>query len=141
VVILTIPSTAQQTKNLFDDLTSKYADQEVLVQHVNQRHVWLYIKKKNLDESSPVFEALKKLNYITVISQSKFFTEALKAGVAKDNPENKNVIHETILNTTAKMGTHFLKPKEAGRRCKGFLNEKPGQNSVACIDNQFWVSH
>jgi hypothetical protein len=120
--ILTIPATAQQTKNLFDELTGKYADQEGFSASMLTSDMFdLYIKKRNLDESSPVFEALKKLDYITVISQSKFFTETVQTG-AKVNSEDKNEIHGTILEHYRKNGyTLFKTEKRLGEDVKVFL--------------------
>jgi hypothetical protein len=136
--ILTIPATAQQTKNLFDELTGKYADQEGFSASMLTSDMFdLYIKKRNLDESSPVFEALKKLDYITVISQSKFFTEALHVGTAKASPENKNMIHETILDHYRKNGyTLFKTEKRLGEDVKVFLMKNQDKIvSLALITN------
>lgn len=138
VIGLTIPATAQQTKNLFDELTTKYADQEGFSASMLTRDMFdLYIKKKNLDESSPVFDALKKLDYITVISQSKFFTEALLTGSAKVNTDNKNVIHETILDHYRKNGyTLFKTEKRMGEDVKVFLMKNQEKIvSLALITN------
>jgi hypothetical protein len=133
-----IPATAQQTRNLFEELTSKYADQEGFSASMLTSDMFdLYIKKRNLDETSPVFEALKKLDYITVISQSKFFVEALQPGVTKENTENKNVIHETILEHYRKNGfTLFKTEKRMGEDVKVFLMKSQEKIvSLAVITN------
>lgn len=138
VAVLTIPATAQQTKNLFDELTGKYADQEGFSASMLTRDMFdLYIKKRNLDETSPVFDALKKLDYITVIAQSKFFTEALLAGTVKPNSENKNVIHETILEHYRKNGyTLFKTEKRLGEDVKVFLMKNQDKIvSLALVTN------
>ncbi len=138
VVIITLPATAQQTKNLFDELTSKYADQEGFSASMLTSDMFdLYIKKKNLDETSPVFDALKKLDYITVISQSKFFTEPLIAGDTKVNTENKNVMHESILEHYRKNGyTLFKTEKRLGEDVKVYLMKNQEKIvSLALITN------
>ncbi len=138
VTVLLVPATAQQTTNLFDELTSKYADQEGFSASMLTRDMFdLYIKKKNLDESSPVFDALKKLDYITVISQSKFFTEALLAGDTKENTDDKNVLHETILDHYRKNGFTLLKTeKRMGEDVKVYLMKNQEKIvSLALITN------
>ena len=138
VIILTFPATAQQTKNLFDELTSKYADQEGFSASMLTSDMFdLYIKNRNLDESSPVFDALKKLEYITVISQSKFFVEALQPGITKENTEDKNVVHETILEHYRKNGyTLFKTEKRLGEDVKVYLMKNQEKIvSLALITN------
>lgn len=138
VTLVMLTATAQQTKNLFDDLTAKYADQEGFSASMLTSDMFdLYIKKKNLDETSPVFDALKKLEYITVISQSKFFSGALHTGVAKENTENKNIIHETILDHYRKGGyTLFKTEKRMGEDVKVFLMKNQDKIvSLALITN------
>lgn len=138
VTLALLTATAQQTKNLFEDLTAKYADQEGFSASMLTSDMFdLYIKKKNLDETSLVFDALKKLEYITVISQSKFVSGALHAGITKDNTENKNVIHETILDHYRKGGyTLFKTEKRMGEDVKVFLMKNQDKIiSLALITN------
>ncbi len=122
VTILSLPTFAQQTKNLFEELTAKYADQEGFSASMLTRDMFdLYIKKRNLDEKSPVFDALKKLDYITVISQSKLFTEpALTTG--KTPGTENNQIHESILGHYRKNGYSLLKTeKRMGEDIKVYI--------------------
>jgi len=138
VIFLSLPAIAQQTKNLFDELTTKYADQEGFSASMLTRDMFdLYIKKRNVDQASPVFEALKKLDYITVISQSKFFVEAVQPSGVKV-PENvKNPLYETILEHYRKNGyTLFKTEKRLGEDVKVYLMKNQDKIvSLALITN------
>jgi hypothetical protein len=84
----------------------------------------LYLKKKNLEETSPVFDALKKLDRIIVISQSKIMTDAVIAGTATTIKPETNQLHETILDYYKKNNyTLFKTEKRMGEDVKVFLNK------------------
>ena len=138
VIVLSLPALAQQTKNLFDELTTKYADQEGFSASMLTRDMFdLYIKKRNVDETSPVFDALKKLDYITVISQSKFFVEAAQPSGGKIADDGKNPLYETILEHYSKNGyTLFKTEKRLGEDVKVYLMKNQDKIvSLALITN------
>lgn len=144
VVVLTLPATAQQTKNLFDELTSKYADQEGFSASMLTRDMFdLYIKKKNLDETSPVFDALKKLDYITVISQSKSFAGPVQATTGKETTIDKNPLYDSILEHYRKNGyTLFKTEKRLGEDIKVYLMKNQEKIvSLALITNSTSVTN
>ena len=71
VITLSIPVLAQQTSNLFEQLTDKYADKDGFsASKISSDMFDLYLQKKSIDEESPVSDALKKLDNILVVSQS-----------------------------------------------------------------------
>jgi hypothetical protein len=96
----------------------------------------LYIKKKNLDETSPVFDALKKLDYITVISQSKFFTGTVQPSAEKET-NTDNPLYNSILEHYRKNGyTLFKTEKRLGEDIKVFLMKNQEKIvSLALITN------
>lgn len=144
VVVLTLPATAQQTKNLFDELTSKYADQEGFSASMLTSDMFdLYIKKKNLDETSPVFDALKKLDYITVISQSKSFAGPVQATTGKEATIDKNPLYDSILEHYRKNGyTLFKTEKRLGEDIKVYLMKNQEKIvSLALITNSTSVTN
>lgn len=144
VVVLTLPATAQQTKNLFDELTSKYADQEGFSASMLTSDMFdLYIKKKNLDETSPVFDALKKLDYITVISQSKSFAGPVQATTGKEAIIDKNPLYDSILEHYRKNGyTLFKTEKRLGEDIKVYLMKNQEKIvSLALITNSTSVTN
>lgn len=138
VIVLSLPALTQQTKNLFEELTAKYSDQEGFSASMLTSDMFdLYIKKRNLDETSPVFEALKKLDYITVISQSKFFADAIQPVGEKETNVDKNPLYETILEHYLKNGyTLFKTEKKLGEDVKVYLMKNQEKIvSLALITN------
>lgn len=70
-VILSLPALAQNTESFFEQLTNKYSDKDGFsASRISSDMFDLYLKKKNIDEKSPVFDALKNLENILVVSQS-----------------------------------------------------------------------
>src|SRR5665647_2573587 len=137
-IVLSLPTQAQQTKNLFEELTAKYADKEGFSASMLTSDMFdLYIKKRNVDENSPVFDALKKLDYITVISQSKFFVEAVQPSAVKEPADGKNPLYETILEHYRKNGyTLFKTEKRLGEDVKVYLMKNQDKIvSLALITN------
>jgi len=60
-VLFVAPAIAQNTNDLFNQLTEKYADTEGFSANLLTADMFdLYIKKRNIEETSPVFDALKK---------------------------------------------------------------------------------
>ncbi len=72
IAILTLPVLAQN-KTLFDQLTEKYADKTGFSASMLTSDLFdLYLKKKEIDEKSPVYAALKELDAIIVVSQGTY---------------------------------------------------------------------
>ena len=138
IIIFSLPSLAQQNTNLFNQLTEKNADKEGFSASLLTSDMFdLYLKKKNLDETSPVFDALKKLDRIIVISQSKIMTDAVIAGNAPTTKPENNQLHETILDYYKKNNyTLFKTEKRMGEDVKVFLNKSQDKiTSLALITN------
>lgn len=138
VMVLSLPMLAQQTKTLFDELTTKYADQEGFSASMLTSDMFdLYIKKRNLEETSPVFDALKKLDYITVVSQSKFFASPVPAIAGTEMNNDKNPLYQSILDHYRKNGyTLFKTEKRLGEDVKVYLMKNQDKIvSLALITN------
>jgi hypothetical protein len=70
LAIFILPAFSQQ---MFQILTDKYADKDGFSATMITSDMFdIYLKKKNIDEESPVFETLNKLDNILVASQSKY---------------------------------------------------------------------
>ena len=138
LVTFSLSSLAQQSQNLFNQLTEKYADQEGFSASFLTKDMFdLYLKKKNLDETSPVFDALKKLDRIIVISQSKLMTERFTSGTTTSTKPENNQLHETILDYYKKNNYALFKTeKRMGEDVKVFLNKNQDKiASLALITN------
>jgi len=101
VITLTLPTFAQQNNNLFEQLTEKYADKDGFsASQISSDMFDLYLKKKSIDEESPVYDALKKLDNILVISQSNMTGISFGSGYSNHNSNetDKNTDAETELN-------------------------------------------
>jgi hypothetical protein len=124
-VIFTTPLFAQQTPTLFNQLTEKYADSEGFSASLLTSDMFdLYLKKKNLEENSPVFDALKNLDRIVVVSQSKFLKGYTVAGSVTTSKPEDNQLHETILDFYKKNNyTLFKTEKRMGEDIKVYLNK------------------
>ncbi len=136
VVALSLPTLAQQRSNLFEQLTEKYSDKEGFsASQISSEMFDLYLKKRNIDEESPVFEALKKLDNILVVSQSNITGEIYGKGVyssgtavASEKKESKtnnsDEMHKEILNYYKTSNYTLLKTeKRMGEDVKVFINK------------------
>jgi hypothetical protein len=139
VLIVSIPALAQQNTTLFDQLTEKYADTEGFSANLITSDMFdLYIKKRNIEESSPVFDALKKLDRIMVISQSNFFSKTAGQTVNETAKNNeKDQVHAAILDYYKKGGYTLLKTeKRMGEDVKVFVKKSQEKtNALALITN------
>ena len=137
VVILSIPALAQQNTTLFDQLTEKYADTEGFSANLITSDLFdLYIKKRNIEETSPVFDALKKLDRITVISQSSYLGKTVGQPVAENTKNTeKDQVHAVILDFYKKSGYTLLKTeKRMGEDIKVFIKKNQEKtNALALI--------
>lgn len=143
VVVLTLPTQAQQTKTFFKTLTDKFAEQDGFSASMITSDMFdLYLKKRNIDEESPVFEALKKLDKVMVVSQSSLKRAFIERDVSSNDFQTKNEvssneIHKTFLNHyNTDEYTLFKTEKHLGEDIKVYLkksNEKI--ESLALITN------
>lgn len=144
VVILSIPAFAQQNTTLFDQLTEKYADTEGFSANLITSDLFdLYIKKRNIEETSPVFDALKKLDRITVISQSSYLGKTVGQPVAETTKNiEKDQVHAAILDFYKKSGYTLLKTeKRMGEDIKVFIKKNQEKtNALALITNSSYSS-
>jgi len=109
------------SQGLFGTLTEKYASQEGFSATNLTRDMFdLYLKKKQVEENSPVYETLKKLNNILVVSQSALSADKSTgkgAGAASE-------IHQTILNYYKNQSfTLFKTENRMGEDLKVFLKK------------------
>ncbi len=87
-------------QDLFGSLTGKYANQEGFsATHLTNDLFDLYLKKKQVEPGSAVYETLKKLNRITVISQNSF-----------GSPENQGKMKETLSAVQDEIVNYYKDP-------------------------------
>lgn len=119
----TLNGLAQQ--GLFGELTEKYADRDGFsASQITADMFDLYIKKRNIDEQSPVFDALKSLDNILVVSQSGVFRRGIATTVETKTDELASEIHQVILDYYKKNNfTLFKTEKQMGEDVKVFLKK------------------
>lgn len=146
VFSFSLPLSAQQSKSLFEQLTEKYADKDGFsASQISDDMFDLYLKKKDIEKDSPLFDALEDLDNILVISQSKYGRAAQldqegykKAEDAKtENQEENDVLHQEILDHYKKQNFTLLKTeKRLGEDVKVYLKKNAGIiESLALITN------
>jgi hypothetical protein len=147
VIILSLPTLAQQqSNNLFEELTEKYADKDGFgASQISSDMFDLYLKKKNIEKDSPVSEALENLDNILVVSFSKFgrSAELVRSGyIRADDPdvkesEKNNALHNQILDYYKSGNYTLLKTeKRMGEDVKVYLKKNSGVvESLALITN------
>lgn len=138
MVIISLPAFTQLNPSLFNQLTDKYADQEGFSASLLTSDMFdLYLKKKNLEEASPVFDALKDLDRIIVISKSKLMTDIQGSETTTGVKQNSNQLHETILDYYKKNNyTLFKTEKRMGEDVKVYLKKDQDRiTSLALISN------
>lgn len=87
-------------QDLFGSLTGKYANQEGFsATHLTNDLFDLYLKKKQVEPGSAVYETLKKLNRITVISQNSFGAQ-----------ENQGKMKETLSAVQDEIMNYYKDP-------------------------------
>ena len=141
VAIFWLPTLAQNTESFFKELTDKYAEKDGFSASMITKDMFnLYLKKKNVDEPSPVYEALKNLNKILVVSQSNYGA-VVTAGLAnsKDAPDVKETTKDEIYQTVSdhyKSGNYtlFKTEKRMGEDIKVYLLKNQDKiNSIALL--------
>ncbi|MFV0269637.1 MAG: DUF4252 domain-containing protein [Draconibacterium sp.] len=148
VLLLSAGVQAQDTQRFFETLTGKYADNDGFSASMLTSDMFdLYLKRKKLDETSEVAAALKKLDRIMVVSQSKvgLGMEALSTGVNKsEKPKNESleVLHGELLNHYKGGGFTLLKTeKRMGEDVKVYLKKENDKiSSLALITNSSAVT-
>jgi len=140
LIIIIAAGTAFAQNDLFEQLTDEYADNNGFSASLITSDMFdLYLKKKNIDKDSPVFEALKNLENILVVSQSNFskatWVEAGEEGT--DEKNNAGEIHESILDYYKKKDFSLFKTeKQMGEDVKVYLDKKGSKiSSLALITN------
>lgn len=133
VIVCTIPALAQQQKSFFEQLTENYASKDGFSASMLTRDMFdLYMKKRNLDKTSPVSDALKNLDYIMVVSQSNLMVNYLPATADKITGGQDNQLHKTILDHYQKNNfTLFKTEKRMGEDVKVYL--KKNQNKIESL--------
>lgn len=136
-VVLSLPALAQNTESFFEQLTNKYAEQDGFSASMITSDMFdLYLKKRNIEEESPVFDALKNLDNILVVSQSSF--AGAVTGVSDDDTKSEttsNLLHKTILDHYKNDGYSLLKTeKRMGEDVKVYLKKNQDKiESMALI--------
>lgn len=133
VLVFTFPALAQQQESFFEQLTENYASRDGFSASMLTRDMFdLYMKKRNLDETSPVSDALKNLDYIMVVSQNNLMVEYLPAKGENKTKENDNQLHNTILEHYQKNNfTLFKTEKRMGEDVKVYL--KKNQDKIESL--------
>jgi len=144
MVAISLPALAQRNNNLFEQLAEKYADKEGFSASQISREMFdLYLKKRNIEEESPVYEALKKLDNILVVSQSNltgnrrivgfYSVEEPKPEKAdKDKTDEAKAIHSEIIKYYKASGYSMLKTeKRMGEDVKVYL--KKNQDKIIAL--------
>lgn len=119
----TLNGLAQQ--DLFGQLTEKYADRDGFsASRITSDMFDLYIRKRNIDEQSPVFDALKSLDNILVVSQTGVFRGGVSTAGETKPDELTAEIHEVILDYYKKNNFSLFKTeKQMGEDVKVFLKK------------------
>ena len=99
-ICMLIAAVNLQAQDLFGSLTGKYANQEGFsATHLTNDLFDLYLKKKQVEPGSAVFETLKKLDRITVISQNAF-----------GSPENQDKMKVTLTAVQDEILAYYKDP-------------------------------
>lgn len=131
VCVLSFTGWAQQ--DLFGELTEKYANKDGFsASRITSDMFDLYIKKRNIDDQSPVFGALKNLDNILVVSQTGVFRGGISNANETKTDDLASEIHQTILDFYKNNNsTLFKTEKQMGEDVKVFL--KKNQDKVESL--------
>ncbi|WP_372932744.1 DUF4252 domain-containing protein [Mariniphaga sediminis] len=135
IAVIAVAGRAQT--GLFEELTEKFSDKDGFsASQISSDMFDLYLKKKNIDETSPVHKALKNLDNILVLSQSHL---PMVTGTKKGEKENDDtkMVHKTILDYYKKNGFSLFKTeKQMGEDVKVFLKKNQDKiESLALVTN------
>ena len=142
---ISFPLLAQGSQDLFKELTEKYAEKDGFSASMLTSDMFeLYMKKKNVEESSDIATALKNLDNILVVSQSNFNesrwfvgtyngqTDKTEKSTKKGETDEAKLIHKEIINYYKTSGYVLLKTeKRMGEDIKVYL--KKSQNKVKAL--------
>jgi hypothetical protein len=144
MLAFSLPGLAQRNNNLFEQLTEKYADKDGFsASQISSEMFDLYLKKRNIEEESPVYEALKKLDNILVVSQSNYAGNRRIVGfynveepkpekADKDKTDEAKEIHSEIIKHYKASGFSMLKTeKRMGEDVKVYL--KKSQDKIIAL--------
>jgi hypothetical protein len=139
--LFTLPAQAQKNDGFFGQLTGKYADKEGFSASMITSDMFdLYLKKNKTDTSSPVYETLKNLDKIVVVSQNRFSepffnTNFNTSGNQDKKPEPEAVsdeLHKEMLEHYKNENYTLLKTeKRMGEDIKVYL--KKNQDKIESI--------
>ncbi len=117
LIILAFAGSMLCAQDIFQQLTDKYANEDGFsATRITEDMFDLYLRKKNIEEDSPVYETLKGLDHITVASLNKF--GAQKGMNLKD-------LHTELLKHYSGAGyTLFKTEKQRGEDVKVYLQKK-----------------
>lgn len=131
ICVLSFTGWAQQ--DLFGELTEKFADKDGFsASRITSDMFDLYIKKRNIDEQSPVFDALKNLDNILVVSQTGVFRGGISTAGKTKTDDMAGEIHQAILEYYKKNNFTLLKTeKQMGEDVKVYL--KKNQDKIESL--------
>ena len=118
ILILLLFTTPAFSQDLFSQLTGEYSDKDGFsATRITNDMFDLYLRKKNIEKDSPVYETLKKLDNILVVSQ-------IKSVADENNADQLSGIHAEILEHYKKADyTLFKTEKSMGEDVKVFLKK------------------
>lgn len=152
VIVLSMPALTQISENpvnkdFFNSLTKQFAHQDGFSASLITSDMFdLYIKKRNIDKESPVFDALKKLDKIMVVSQSSLAGDYNKKDFDSSDVKTKNNaliegVHSSFLNYYNKNNyTLFKTEKRMGEDVKVYLKKSASQISSLALVTSSSVS-
>lgn len=140
--VLTVSGWAQNA--LFESLTDKFSKKDGFsASQISKDMFDLYLKKRNIEENSPVYEALKNLDNILVVSQtSQAEWRKSKTEPAEMNSD-VNDIHQAMINHyTRNKYTLFKTEKQMGEDVKVFLKKNSEiVAALAVVTNSGWAAN
>jgi hypothetical protein len=107
LIITTIFVVPVFSQDMFQQLTGKYADKDGFSATLITNDMFdLYLRKKNIEKDSPVYETLKKLDNILVASQSKYGEKAEVdvSGIHSEILDHYKKGNYTLFKTEKRMG-------------------------------------
>ena len=142
--LIWVPAFAQKTEDLFEQLTNKYSDKDGFSASMISKDMFdLYLKKKNVDSESSVYESIKTLDRILVISQGNFNAGFITGvSISSQKPDNekeeqKNELVEEFLDHYKTGGYTLLKTeKRMGEEVRVYLKKYQDKiESLAVLSN------
>jgi hypothetical protein len=140
-----------QNEKFYEKITSEYADKEGFSATLIPSDMFeLYLKKKSIDEKSPVYNALKNLKSIMIVSQSKIVFPVVvsvntknKDGELKTLPEQgtkEDLFRKFSDYYSENKYTLFKTENRMGEDLKVYLKRDQGKTSALALITQTNVS-